>query len=110
MPQIGASGAIAATIGGYLLLYPKVKIFAMIIFPLFLWLPAWLVAGIWGLTQFFATTQSIFTPTVETGGVAHMAHLAGFAFGMAIIRQVARRNLIYEQLYDPGNATPTGYG
>jgi membrane associated rhomboid family serine protease len=103
VPTVGASGAIAAVIGAYLLLYPRVKVFTMVIFPLFLWLPAWLVAGGWGVLQFLATWRSLFAPAALDGGVAYMAHFAGFALGLAAIPFFAEhRNPAYEELYGDG--------
>ena len=105
VPTVGASGAIAAVIGAYLLLYPRVRILTLVFFPLFLWLPAWVVAGGWGLLQFLATWQSLFAPAALDGGVAYMAHFAGFAFGLATISFFAEhRNPLYEQLYGDGDA------
>jgi membrane associated rhomboid family serine protease len=99
-PIVGASGAIAAIIGAYLLLYPRVPILTMVVFPIFLWLPAWAVAGGWGVLQFLATWQSLFVPAAIDGGVAYMAHLAGFVFGLATVTFFAdRRNPQYEQLF-----------
>ncbi|MCW2960083.1 MAG: putative integral rane protein [Thermoleophilia bacterium] len=105
VPQVGASGAIAAVIGAYLVLYPRVRMWTMIIppIPLLLWLPAWLVAGVWGITQFLATWQSVFAPTALDGGVAYMAHFAGFALGLATVGFLAdRRNPAYDELYRSG--------
>jgi membrane associated rhomboid family serine protease len=93
VPTVGASGAIAAIIGGYVLLYPRVPVLTMVIFPIFLWLPAWSVAGGWGLLQFVATWKSLLAPVGLEGGVAYMAHFAGFAIGLATIGFLAdRRN------------------
>jgi membrane associated rhomboid family serine protease len=100
VPTVGASGAIAAVIGSYLFLYPRAKVFTLVFFPLFLWLPAWLVAGGWGLLQFLATWQSVFAPAALEGGVAYMAHFAGFAIGLATVQFFAQdRNAHYEELY-----------
>lgn len=105
VPTVGASGAIAAVIGAYLLLYPRARIFTMVFFPLFLWLPAWLVAGGWGLLQFVATWNSVFAPAGLDGGIAYMAHFAGFATGLATISFFAeRRNPHYDALYGDGPA------
>jgi membrane associated rhomboid family serine protease len=100
VPTIGASGAIAAVLGAYLFLYPRAKILTLVVFPIFLWLPAWLVAGGWGLPQFLATLKGVFSPAGLGGGVAYMAHAAGFATGLATIGFFAeRRNPQYEALY-----------
>jgi membrane associated rhomboid family serine protease len=103
VPQVGASGAIAAVIGGYLFLYPRARVLTMVIPPIFLWLPAWFVAGTWGLLQLLATWNSIFAPTALDGGVAYMAHFSGFALGLATIAFIAdRRNPAYDELYGRG--------
>ncbi|MCW2927406.1 MAG: rane protein [Thermoleophilia bacterium] len=99
---VGASGAIAAVLGAYLFLYPRAKVLTLVFFPLVLWLPAWVVAGGWGLLQFFATWKSIFAPAALDGGVAYMAHFAGFAIGLATVGLIAeRRNPIYDERYGP---------
>jgi membrane associated rhomboid family serine protease len=103
VPTVGASGAIAAVIGAYLFLYPRARILTLVIFPIFLWLPAWVVAGGWGLLQFVATWKSLFAPAALDGGVAYVAHFTGFAIGLAVIPFFAeRRNPIYEELYGTG--------
>ena len=100
-PTVGASGAIAAVIGGYLLLYPRVPMLTMVIFPFFAWLPAWIVAGGWGLLQFIATWRSVFAPAALDGGVAYMAHFAGFAIGVATVALFAdRRNPEYAAIVE----------
>lgn len=91
LPTVGASGAIAAVIGGYVLLYPRVRILTLVFFPIVVWLPAWLVAGGWGVLQLIATWTSVLTPAGLDGGVAYMAHLAGFVIGLATIRFFADR-------------------
>lgn len=100
VPTIGASGAIAAVIGGYLVLYPRARVLTLVFFPIFLWLPAWVVAGGWGVLQLLATWLSVFAPAGLDGGVAYVAHLGGFLVGVAAIRYFAdRRNHIYEAMY-----------
>jgi membrane associated rhomboid family serine protease len=93
VPTIGASGAIAAVVAGYLVLYPRARVLTWVLFPLpiFLWLYAWLVAGGWGILQVAATWLSLFAPTTLDGGVATIAHLAGFAFGLLLISVFADR-------------------
>ena len=74
VPLVGASGAIAAVMGAYLVLFPKVKIRALLaIIPVRV--PAWLLLGVWFVSQFFIA---------PTSGVAWMAHVVGFAFGMVV--------------------------
>ncbi len=84
VPTIGASGAIAGVMGGYFLLYPRSKILTLVpilIFPIFIQIPAFLFLGFWFLIQFFnATGQG------AGSGVAWWAHVGGFLAGVALIR------------------------
>lgn len=99
VPVVGASGAIAATIGAYVFLYPRARVLTMVFFPIFLWLPAWMVGGAWAVIQFVATWKSLFAPTTLDGSVAYMAHASGFAFGLALVGLIAQRSSEYERLY-----------
>jgi membrane associated rhomboid family serine protease len=106
VPIVGASGAIAAVIGGYLLLYPRVRMLTVVIPPIVLWMPAWAVAGGWGLVQFIGTWRSLFAPAGLEGGVAYMAHFAGFAVGLAAVSLFAdRRNPAYNELHGDADVT-----
>lgn len=84
VPTIGASGAIAGVMGAYFLLHPGNKILTLIpilIFPLFVRIPAFIFLGIWFFIQFInATGQG-----GAGGGVAWWAHIGGFLSGMALI-------------------------
>jgi membrane associated rhomboid family serine protease len=84
-PMIGASGAIAGVLGGYVMLYPRARIVTFVAIP-FLWhfidLPAWFFLGFWFLGQFFLPTGS---------GVAWMAHVGGFLAGAGAVRLLAPR-------------------
>lgn len=98
-PTIGASGAIAAVIGGYVLLYPRMPMLTLVFPPFFAWLPAWIVAGGWGLIQLVATWRSLLAPAALDGGVAYMAHFAGFVVGIVAITFFAdRRNPAYDRV------------
>lgn len=104
VPAVGASGAIAATIGAYLILYPRTRIVTWVVppIPVFLRLPAWLIAGFWGATQIWAASQGLLSPDIagkESGDVAVMAHVVGFFFGMLTIRLLTRPTPNYAQLY-----------
>lgn len=82
VPMVGASGAIAGVMGGYLLLFPKAKVDILIILVVFvriLPLPAWIVLGLWMVFQVFG---GLATPGTE-GGVAYWAHAGGFVIGAA---------------------------
>ena len=88
-PGIGASGAIAAVLGGYALLYPRARIVTAVILIFFitlLELPALLVLGAWFVLQLLdAAVQS----PLSGGGVAYFAHLGGFGFGLLLIKLFA---------------------
>jgi membrane associated rhomboid family serine protease len=90
VPTVGASGAIAAVLGGYALLYPHARvitlIFIIIIFTV-VELPALIVLGLWFVLQLLpAFTQ----PVVDSGGgVAYFAHIGGFIFGLLLIKAFA---------------------
>lgn len=91
IPTIGASGAIAAVLGGYILLFPHARIltlvFLIIIFPLVL--PAVIVLGLWFLEQIALGAAGLGTPA--SGGVAYFAHIGGFIFGLVLVRIFAVR-------------------
>jgi membrane associated rhomboid family serine protease len=83
VPMVGASGAIAGVMGGYLLMFPKARVDVLIIIVIFFRifaLPAWLILGIWFGLQLFS---GLGTPT-DAGGVAYWAHIGGFLAGLAL--------------------------
>ena len=92
IPNIGASGAIAAVLGGYFVLLPHARvltaIFVILIF--FQELPAVLFLGFWFFFQLWQGGWSILYPEAG-GGVAFFAHIGGFVFGMATVKLVTRR-------------------
>jgi Uncharacterized membrane protein (homolog of Drosophila rhomboid) len=79
-PIVGASGAVAAVMGAYLVLHPQAKVNVLVpiifIFTI-IQMPAVIVLGVWFLYQFLIGTQEL----AGQGGVAWMAHVGGFAFG-----------------------------
>jgi membrane associated rhomboid family serine protease len=79
IPALGASGAIAAVLGAYIVLYPKSNILTLVGW-LPISLPAWLYLGGWFLLQFFAGNSALVAGT-GGGGVAFFAHVGGFVFG-----------------------------
>jgi len=83
IPMVGASGAIAGVMGGYLLLFPKAKVDVLFIFVIFFRIfaiPAWIVLGIWFGIQIFGGLN---TPS-DAGGVAYWAHAGGFIAGLVL--------------------------
>jgi membrane associated rhomboid family serine protease len=96
IPTVGASGAIAAVLGGYMLLYPRARILSIIFlffFFTFVEIPALIMLGIWLLLQFLPAIGQLATPELggEGGGVAYFAHIGGFIFGLALIHLFAKR-------------------
>lgn len=83
IPSIGASGAIAAVMGAYLIMFPKsqVKVVLIIFFKKFT-IPAILFLGIWFVQQLFSGIGSLSVTTADEAGVAWWAHIGGFVFGI----------------------------
>lgn len=85
IPMVGASGAIAGALGAYIMLHPHARVhclWVLIIFITTIYVPAWLLLGLWFLSQFFIPTNS---------GVAWMAHVGGFVAGAILGPLLARR-------------------
>ena len=98
VPTLGASGAVAGVLGGYLLLFPQARVVTVIFIIFFftiLEIPAILFLGIWILQQAVFAYFDLLQPTGQGGGVAYFAHIGGFAFGLLLIRVFAseRRRL-----------------
>jgi membrane associated rhomboid family serine protease len=94
VPTIGASGAISAVLGGYLLLYPRARVLTIIFIVFFftiIELPALVMLGFWFLQQIYFSYADLSDPTGGGGGVAYWAHLGGFAAGALMIKVFARR-------------------
>ncbi|MBA3261541.1 MAG: rhomboid family intramembrane serine protease [Thermoleophilaceae bacterium] len=95
VPTVGASGAIAAVLGGYAVLYPRARVitvvFIVILFTI-IELPALLVLGFWILMQLFLGASDLGSQTAGGGGgVAYFAHIGGFLFGVIAIKLFADR-------------------
>ena len=85
LPMIGASGAIAGVMGAYFVLYPQSRVLTLIPLIVF-WeiveLPAIFLLGFWFLMQLFSAGAIAATANSQAGGVAFMAHVAGFVTGL----------------------------
>ena len=86
LPTIGASGAIAGVMGGYFVLYPQSRVLTLI--PLVFYfeiieLPAILLLGFWFVMQLFNAGVIAVTANSSSGGIAFVAHVAGFVAGLA---------------------------
>ena len=94
IPMVGASGAISGVMGAYLVLYPKVRVYAIVPLGFFLTsmaLPAWVMLGYWFLIQFVSGLVSM---GGEMGGVAFWAHIGGFVAGVALVKLFARSDYV----------------
>lgn len=90
VPNLGASGAIAAVMGGFLVTYPRDRIKSVLFLFVFFrvtFIPASLLIGFWFLTQLFHAGQ---VAQVQSGGVAYLAHVGGFIFGAVTARWFER--------------------
>ncbi len=82
-PTVGASGAIAGVLGGYLLLFPKARVDIILILIIIIrrfTLPAWSVLGLWFCFQIYNGV----TADLTAGGVAYWAHAGGFVIGLIL--------------------------
>jgi membrane associated rhomboid family serine protease len=95
VPTLGASGAIAGVLGGYLVRFPRARVVSVIFIVFFftiIELPALLVLGFWFIQQALYGYFDLAQPTGGGGGgVAYFAHIGGFVFGLLAIRVFARR-------------------
>jgi len=82
IPNLGASGAIAGVLGAYILLFPKARVSVLQVQRV-IPVPALMVIGLWFILQLFSGIGSI-ANTVDTGGVAFMAHIGGFVAGFLL--------------------------
>jgi membrane associated rhomboid family serine protease len=86
VPNLGASGAIAAVMGGFLVTYPRDQIRSLLVIFVFVrvaYITAALLIGIWFLLQLVSVGT---IATTQTGGVAYLAHVGGFIFGAVTAR------------------------
>jgi membrane associated rhomboid family serine protease len=106
VPTIGASGAVAAVLGGYALLYPRARVVTLVFIVIFftvLQLPALLVLGVWFVLQAVMGISEAAQPVAGGDGVAYFAHIGGFLFGLAVIRLFA--NQVHDD-YEHAHRTP----
>ena len=106
VPMVGASGAISGVLGGYLLLYPRVRVHALLALGIYfsrITLPAYVMLGYWILLQILGSLPAL--GAQETGGTAFFAHIGGFVVGLVLIRLFAKREYLEQRKVLPG-----GYG
>jgi membrane associated rhomboid family serine protease len=103
VPNLGASGAIAAVLGAYFVLYPNSTVRGLIVvFPIRL--SAWFFLGAWFLYQLIEANFGIFGAGANGGGVAFFAHVGGFVFGVIVTLLLSKSGLIDSQ--DRSTALP----
>jgi len=85
VPNVGASGAIAAVLGAYLVLLPHARVVTLLFGFLPVPLSAFVVLGVWFLLQLLQANFSLTHPD-QGGGVAFGAHIGGFLFGMLAVK------------------------
>lgn len=84
VPTVGASGAIAGVMGGYLLLFPRARVDVLFFFVVFFRIfpmPAWIMLGVWFAMQLYGGASV----DVSGGGVAYWAHAGGFLIGLVLV-------------------------
>ncbi len=94
IPMVGASGAISGVMGGYLVLYPNVRVYTLVPIGFFLTsvaLPAWVMLGYWLLIQLLSGVVAF---GGGMGGIAFWAHIAGFLAGAVLVKLFARSDYI----------------
>jgi membrane associated rhomboid family serine protease len=88
IPNLGASGAIAAVLGAYYIFYPGSRVLTLV-FVFLVRIPAWFYLGAWFLLQLVEANFGLFSATANGGGTAFFAHVGGFLFGVLVARLVA---------------------
>ena len=91
VPMVGASGAISGVMGGYIVLFPRVRVYTLVPLGFFITsmaLPAWVMLGYWMLLQVFGGLGG------AESGVAFWAHVGGFVAGIALVRLFARADYL----------------
>ncbi len=98
VPSLGASGAIAAVMGAFLITFPHDRIRTVVFLGWFVtisFIPAILLVGFWFIIQLFSEIGSL-AQRQAGGGVAYMAHIGGFVFGIASARLFESRKRLLE--------------
>jgi membrane associated rhomboid family serine protease len=92
IPNLGASGAVSAVLGAYLLLLPRASVVTIVFLGIIFIreFPAWIFLGFWFLLQAWQGGFSLLHPQ-EGGGVAFFAHIGGFVFGLATVYVFRKR-------------------
>ena len=96
IPNLGASGAIAAVLGAYFVLYPNSKVFGLVVvFPIRV--SAWFFLGFWFLYQLYEANFGMLGASANGGGTAFFAHVGGFVFGALVALVLANAGRVATQ-------------
>ena len=109
VPLVGASGAISAIMGAYLVLYPRARVATLFVFVIVfkvIRLPAFVMLGMWFAYQLLA---SLVTPAGAGGGVAFAAHVAGFLAGVSLILAFQDPSLVAAKRSQAGSLGSTRF-
>ena len=103
VPNLGASGAIAAVLGAFFVLYPTARIRTLVgIF--FVQIPAWIYLGAWFLYQLVEGNFGLASASANGGGVAFFAHVGGFVFGALATAKLLNAGRVVPQSAMPRSA------
>jgi len=111
VPMVGASGAISGVMGGYLVLYPRVRVWTFVPLGFFLTsiaLPAWSMLIYWLLLQ--GLSAALVLGRESIGGVAFWAHIGGFLAGVLLIKLFARGDYLQQHQRAHWEPRRTGLG
>ena len=104
VPTVGASGAVAAVLGGYILLHPRARVVTVIflfVFFTIIEVPALIMLGLWFVQQVVFGSLDYLQPTGDGGGVAYFAHIGGFIFGLLLVKLLAQHQNPNYDSYNP---------
>jgi membrane associated rhomboid family serine protease len=96
VPNLGASGAIAAVLGAFIVLYPTARIRSLVL-VFIVPIPAWIYLGGWFLYQLVEGHAGLTSSAANGGGVAFFAHIGGFAFGALVTSALRNAGRIVPQ-------------
>jgi membrane associated rhomboid family serine protease len=99
VPNLGASGAIAAVLGAYFVLYPSSRVLTLVV----VWpvrIPAYVFLGFWFLYQLIEANFGLFSAGANGGGVAFFAHVGGFVFGALVAIALLNAGRVQPQDYE----------
>jgi membrane associated rhomboid family serine protease len=96
VPTLGASGAIAAVLGAFFVLYPDARIRTLVL-VFFVKIPAWVYLGAWFLYQLAEGNFGLASASANGGGVAFFAHVGGFVFGVVVTATLLNRGRVVPQ-------------